>query len=71
MRDEAVYARIRQIFGEAGRPLRVKQVCAKLGLPEGKNSTESVRSKLRRLADDGDLIRVEDGLFTLAPAVAR
>ncbi len=70
-RDEAVYARIREIFTEAGRPLRVKQVCEGLGLPEGKNATESVRSKLRRLADDGDLVRVEDGLFALGSAVAR
>ena len=48
--------------------LRVKQVCEGLGLPEGKNATESVRSKLRRLADDGVLVRVEDGLFALAVA---
>lgn len=69
-RDEAVYARIRQVFTEAGRPLRVKAVCEKLGLPEGKNATESVRSKLRRLADDGELARIEDGLFVLAGAGA-
>jgi hypothetical protein len=71
VRDEAVYARIREIFTSAAGPLRVKQVCEKLGLPDGKNATESVRSKLRRLADDGDLVRIEDGLFTLAAAVAR
>lgn len=68
VRDEAVYARIREIFGEAGRPLRVRPVCERLGLSDGKNSTESVRSKLRRLADDGDLIRVQDGLFAMAAA---
>ena len=56
-RDEAVYTRIREVFTGAGRPLRAKQVCEKLGLPEGKNTTESVRSKLRRLADDGELRR--------------
>jgi hypothetical protein len=71
VRDEAVYARIREIFSLAAGPLRVKQVCEKLGLPEGRNAMESVRSKLRRLADDGDLVRDEDGLFTLAAAVAR
>jgi hypothetical protein len=69
-RDEAVYARIRQVFTEAGRPLRVKAVCERLGLPDGKNATESVRSKLRRLADDGELARIEDGLFVLAGAGA-
>lgn len=69
-RDEAVYARIRQVFTEAGRPLRVKAVCKGLGLPEGRNATESVRSKLRRLADDGELARIEDGLFVLAGAGA-
>jgi hypothetical protein len=67
-RNEAVYARIRQIFAEAGRPLPVKAVCSGLGLPGGKNATESVRSKLRRLADDGELTRVQDGLFVLAGA---
>jgi hypothetical protein len=71
VRDEAVYARIREILTSAAGPLRVKQVCGKLGLPDGKNATESVRSKLRGLADDGDLVRIEDGLFTLAAAVAR
>jgi hypothetical protein len=70
-RDEAVYTRIREIFASAAGPLRVKAVCKRLGLPEGKNTTESVRSKLRRLADDGDLVRVGDGLFTLAAAVVR
>ena len=65
-RDEAVYARIRQVFTEAAGPLRVKQVCAALGLPQGRNTTESVRSKLRRLTDDGVLVRVGDGLFTAA-----
>ena len=70
-RDEAVYARIREIFASAAGPLRVKAVCERLGLPEGKNATESVRSKLRRLTDDGVLVRGEDGLFALASAVAR
>lgn len=71
VRNEAVYARIREVFTEAPGPLRVKQVCERLGLPQGKNATESVRSKLRRLADDGELMRIEDGLFTLTGAVAR
>jgi hypothetical protein len=71
VRDAVVYERIREIFAEAGRPLQVKQVCKGLGLPEGKNATESVRSKLRRLVDDGVLARVEDGLFAPAAAVGR
>ncbi|MEY9889921.1 hypothetical protein ABIA31_003578 [Catenulispora sp. MAP5-51] len=70
-RDEAVYSRISEIFNKAAGPLRVKQVCEGLGLPPGRNATESVRSKLRRLADDGVLDRVEDGLFTLASTVVR
>jgi hypothetical protein len=52
-RDEAVYAWIREIFIKTAGPLQVKQVCEGLGLPESRNATESVRSKLRRLADDG------------------
>ena len=71
VRDEAVYARIREVFATAGRPLRVKQVCQRLGLPEGRNATESVRSKLRRLAEDGVLVRIEDGLFAPAAKAAR
>lgn len=71
VRDAVVYERIREIFAEAARPLQVKQVCKGLGLPEGKNATESVRSKLRRLVDDGVLARVEDGLFVLVAAVTR
>ena len=71
VRDEAVYARIREVFATAGRPLRVKQVCERLGLPQGRNATESVRSKLRRLADDGVLVRVEDGLFAPVVGAAR
>jgi hypothetical protein len=71
VRDAVAYDRIREIFAEAGRPLQVKQVCKALGLPEGKNATESVRSKLRRLVDDGLLARVEDGLFVPVAAVTR
>jgi hypothetical protein len=70
VRNEAVYERIGQVFTEAAGPLRVRQVCERLGLPEGKNATESVRSKLRRLAEDGVLVRIEDGLFAAA-AVSR
>ena len=71
VRNEAVYERIGQVFAEAAGPLRVKQVCEKLGLPEGKNTTESMRSKLRRLAEDGVLVRIGDGLFAPAAAVSR
>jgi hypothetical protein len=35
-RNEAVYARIRQIFVEAGRPLPVKAVCSVWGFPRGR-----------------------------------
>jgi len=63
VRDAAVYARIRQVFEQAEGPLRVKAVCERLGLGPGKNATESVRAKLRRMVDDGQLARVEDGLF--------
>lgn len=70
VRDTAVYERIRQVFERAERPLRVKAVCERLGLEPGKNATESVRAKLRRMVDDGQLVRVEDGLFAPAPAGA-
>ena len=70
VRDTAVYERIRQVFEQAEGPLRVKVVCERLGLESGKNATESVRAKLRRLVDDGRLVRVEDGLFAPAPAWA-
>lgn len=69
VRDVAVYARIRQVFERAEGPLRVKAVCELLGLGAGKNATESVRAKLRRMVDDGQLRRVEDGLF--APVADR
>lgn len=69
VRDVAVYARIRQVFEQADGPLRVKAVCELLGLGSGKNATESVRAKLRRMVDDGQLRRVEDGLF--APVADR
>ena len=68
VRDVAVYARIRQVFEQAEGPLRVKAVCERLGLGSGKNATESVRAKLRRMVDDGQLARVQDGLF--APVAA-
>lgn len=71
VRDAAVYDRIVQVFAAARGPLRVKQVCEAMGLGTSKNATESVRSKLRRLADDGVLVRIEDGLFVKAVAVAR
>ena len=61
--------RCMQVFEQAEGPLRVKAVCERLGLEPGKNATESVRAKLRRMVDDGALQRVEDGLF--APAAHR
>lgn len=72
VRDAAVYERIRQVFEQAEGPLRVKSVCERLGVGTGKNATESVRAKLRRMLDEGQLLRVEDGLFAPArAAVAR
>lgn len=68
VRDVAVYERIRLVFEQAEGPLRVKAVCERLGLEPGKNATESVRAKLRRMVDDGQLARVQDGLF--APVAA-
>ena len=68
VRDVAVYDRIRQVCEQAEGPLRVKAVCERLGLGSGKNATESVRAMLRRMVDDGQLARVEDGLF--APVAA-
>ena len=68
VRDEAVYARIVEVFRRDGGPLKARDVCDALGSPEGKNATELMRAKLKRLVADGVLIDVEagSGLFALA-----
>lgn len=68
VRDAAVYERIVGVFRRDGGPLKARDVCEELGLPDGKNSTESMRAKLKRLVADGVLVDVEpgSGLFALA-----
>lgn len=71
LRDEAVYARITAVFRRDGGPLKAREVCDELGSPEGRNATESMRAKLKRLVADGVLVEVEagSGLFALAAGV--
>lgn len=71
LRDEAVYERIVEVFRRVGGPLKCRDVCDELGMPEGKNATESMRSKLKRLVGDGVLTESEpgSGLFALVTGV--
>lgn len=68
VRDEAMYGRIAGVFTTAGRPLRAKDVCEQLGLPDEARFTEAMRPKLKRLVADGVLAQSEAGLFTAAAA---
>lgn len=71
LRDEAVYERIVSVFRRGGGPLKCRDVCDALGMPEGRNATESMRSKLKRLVADGTLTESEpgSGLFALVTGV--
>ena len=70
VRDEAVCAWIVDVFRRDGGPLKAREVCDALGLPEGRNATESMRAKLKRLVADGTLVEVEprSGMFALLNA---
>lgn len=72
VRDEAVYQRVMNAFRRDGGPLKARDVCDALGMPEGRNATESMRAKLKRLVADGVLIEVEagSGLFAVAEETA-
>jgi hypothetical protein len=55
------------ILGEAGRPVRCKDVVAALGEdPAVPRRVERVRNRLKKLAAQGRVVETEPGLFTLA-----
>lgn len=65
------YRRIAAVFAGTDGPLRCKEVCAALGEEATASRVETMRSKLKRLAERGVLLETEPGLFTLAAAGAR
>lgn len=55
------------ILGDAGRPVRCKDVVAALGEdPAVARRVERVRNRLKKLAGQGRVVETEPGLFTLA-----
>src|SRR5213075_3139863 len=55
------------ILGEAGGPVRCKDVVAALGEdPAVARRVERVRGRLKKLVTAGEVIETEPGLFTLA-----
>jgi len=57
------YQQILTAFADLQRPLRARDLCLALDLPILPKNTESIRSKLKRLASRGILIETEPGLF--------
>ncbi len=70
VRDEAMYQRIAGVFTTVGRPLRARDVCEELGMPDAVKFTEAMRPKLKRLVSDGVMAQVEPGLFTAVAGAA-
>ena len=62
--DHPAYQQILTAFADLRRPLRARDLCVALDLPILPKNTESIRSKLKRLASRGILIETEPGLFT-------
>jgi cell division septum initiation protein DivIVA len=58
------YQDLLEVAGDAGRPLRAGQIAAAAGLPSDRGKVESLRAKLKRLAERGWLAE-EAGLFAL------
>jgi hypothetical protein len=54
------------ILGEAGRPVRCKDVVAALGEDPSARRVERVRNRLKKLVTAGRVSETEPGLFTLA-----
>ncbi|MFB6963431.1 hypothetical protein ACFCYB_42465 [Streptomyces sp. NPDC056309] len=69
--DESVlpadYQAIRKIVAAASEPVPAKDVSVRLGKGTGPGQVESVRDKLKRLADRGWLHRTPAGRFTALP----
>ena len=61
--DHPAYQQILTAFAGLQRPLRARDLCLALDLPVLPKNTESIRSKLKRLASRGILIETEPGLF--------
>ena len=57
------YQQILTVFADLRRPLRARDLCTALDLPIVPKNTESIRSKLKRLASRGILTETEPGLF--------
>lgn len=53
------------ILGEAGRPVRCKDVVAALGADPSARRVERVRNRLKKLVMAGRVTETEPGLFTL------
>jgi len=70
VRDEAMYERIAGVVTAAGRPLRARDVCDELGMPDAAKFTEAMRPKLKRLVADGVLAQLEPGVFTAVGAAS-
>lgn len=62
--DHPAYQQILTAFADLQRPLRARDLCVALDLPILPKNTESIRSKLKRLASRGILTETEPGLFT-------
>ena len=62
--DHPAYQQILTAFADLRRPLRARDLCLALDLPILPKNTESIRSKLKRLASRGILTETEPGLFT-------
>jgi hypothetical protein len=61
--DHPAYQQILTAFADLQRPLRARDLCLALDLPVLPKNTESIRSKLKRLASRGILTETEPGLF--------
>ena len=61
--DHPAYQQILTAFADLQRPLRARDLCLALDLPILPKTTESIRSKLKRLASRGILVETEPGLF--------
>lgn len=57
------------LLATSDRPLRPRELVQAMGKPDTRSQAEGMRSRLRRLVDDGWLQRQEDGLYTIATGV--
>ena len=62
--DHPAYQQILAIFGEAGGPLRARDLAVAMDLPLTQNDIQNLRAKLKRLTSRGILLETEPGLFT-------